>query len=172
MTSKHRFLSILLVFGLSAATAVAQSPSILTQPDCRLIFPSANSCESTRVTKSGVLWTEVWEHGSWGPSEEFFGYVFMKSVQHDGTTIDVLVGMTSTGVITNVKVKGLAGVNDEFLAQYRGKTSQDNFDLARTPEDLLVVPAKIRAMQGNLALSESIVQGVKEIAISANKVVK
>lgn len=45
-------------------------------------------------------------------------------------------------------------------------------DLARTPEDLLVVPAKIRAMQGNLALSESIAPGVKEIAISANKVIK
>jgi hypothetical protein len=63
-------------------------------------------------------------------------------------------------------------VDEKFLAQFRGKTLQDNFDLMRTPEDLLVVPAKIRAMQRNLALSASIAQGVKEIAASAGKILK
>jgi len=80
--------------------------------------------------------------------------------------------MKNTGVISKVSVRGMAGITDEFLAQYRGKTLRDNFDLVRTPEELLVVPAGIKAMQANLALSESIAQSVKEIIMSANKVVK
>jgi hypothetical protein len=135
-------------------------------------FPGANSSEKTRTLDSGVQYTEVWPHGPWEPAEEFLGYVFLKPLQHEGRTIGILVGMTNTGVITSVRVKGLDGVDEEFLAQFRGKTLQANFDLARTPEDLLFVPAKIKAMQGNLALSESIAHGVKEIATSAIKVVK
>jgi len=169
---QNRIISIMLIIGLSASLSVAKTPSELTSTDCRSIFPGANSSEKTRTLESGVLWTEAWEHGAWGPAEEFLGYVFLKSLQHEGKTIGVLVGMTSTGIISKVSVKGLAGVDEEFLAQFRGKTSQNNFDLARTPEDLLFVPAKIRAMQGNPALSESIAQGVKEIATSAIKVVK
>jgi hypothetical protein len=172
MSTKNRILSTVLVLGASASLAVAQTPSGLTQQDCKSIFPSANSSEATRTLESGVLYTEVWEHGAWEPAEEFHGYVFLKSVQHEGKTIDVLVGMTSTGVISSVSVKGAAGVDEEFLAQFRGKTVQNNFDLARTAEDLLFVPSKIKAMQGNLALSESVAQGVKAIATSANKVVK
>ncbi len=172
MIKNNRMLSILLMLGLSASTAAAKMPSGLTQEDCRLIFPGANSCEKICALESGILWTEAWHNGSWETTEEFFGYVFLKSLQHDGKTIQVLVGMTKTGVISGVRVKGVDGVDEEFLAQFRGKTSQNNFDLARTPEDLLFVPAKLKAMQGNLALSESIVQGVKEIATSANKVIK
>jgi hypothetical protein len=172
MMNKNRTLSLMLMLGLSASMSVAQTPSGLTQQDCRSIFLAANSSEATRTLESGVMWTEAWEHGSWGPAEEFLGYVFLKSLQHEDKMIDILVGMTSTGVISSVRVKGLSGVDEEFLAQFRGKTLKNNFDLARTPEDLLVVPARIRAMQGNLALSESIAQGVKEIAASANKVVK
>lgn len=172
MATKNHFLSAMLLLGVSAAMAVAQTPSGLTQQDCKSIFPSANLSETARALDAGVQYTEAWEHGAWGPAEEFLGYIFFKSLQHEGKTLDVLVGMTGTGVISSVRVKGLDGVDGEFLAQYRGKTAQSNFDLARTPEDLLVVPARIRAMQGNLALSESIAQGVKEIATSANKVVK
>lgn len=147
-------------------------PSELTQQHCRSIFPSANSTEMIRTLESGVQFTEAWEHNSWGPPEEFLGYVFHKSLQYEGKTLEVLVGMNNTGVISKVSVRGMAGITDEFLAQYRGKTLRDNFDLVRTPEELLVVPAGIKAMQANLALSESIAQSVKEIIVSANKVVK
>jgi len=171
MTKMNRILSIMLILGLSASTSAAKTPPELTQTDCKSIFPGANSSEATRTLASGVQWTEAWEHGAWGPPEEFLGYVFLKSMQHDGKTIDVLVGMTSTGVISKVRVKGLNGVDEGFLAQFRGKTLQDNFDLVRTPEDLLFIPVKIKAMQERLALSASIAQGVKEIAKAANKVV-
>lgn len=165
-------LCIMLILGLSASMSVAKTPARLTQADCRLIFPGSNSSEKITSTESGVLWTEAWEHGAWGPSEEFLGYVFLKPLQHEGKTIGVLVGITNTGVIASVKVKGLDGVDEEFLAQFRGKSLQNDFDLARTPADLLFMPAKIRAMQENVALSESILLGLKEIARSANKVLK
>ncbi len=168
---KNRTLSVMLILGLSASLSFAKTPSELTPIDCRSIFSRTNSSEKIRTLESGVLWTEAWEQGAWGPAEEFLGYVFLKTLQHEGKTIGVLVGMTSAGVISKVSVKGLNGVDEKFLAQFHGKASQDNFDLMRTPEDLLVVPAKIRAMPGNLALSESIAQGVKAIAKSANKVV-
>ncbi|MGH7600551.1 MAG: hypothetical protein ACREOI_29700 [bacterium] len=172
MIKPNRIISIMLIVGLSASLAAANTPSELTSTDCRSIFPGANSSEKTRTLESGVRWTEAWEQGAWGPAEEFLGYVFLKTLPNEGKTIGVLVGMTKTGVISKVSVRGLDGVDEAFLAQFRGKTPQDNFDLMRTPEDLLVVPAKIRAMQGNFALSESIAQTVKEIVASANNVVK
>jgi hypothetical protein len=171
MMKPNRILAMMLILGLTTSMAVAKTPSGLTPADCRSIFSGANSSEAVRTLESGVLWTEAWEHGSWGPPEEFLGYVFLKSLQHEGKTIGVLVGMKNRGVISKVSIKGLDGVDEAFLAQFRGKTTQGNFDLARTPEDLLVVPAKIKAMQGNPALSISIAQAVKEIAASANQVV-
>lgn len=172
MIKQNRIISTMLILGLSASLSVAKTPSELTPTDCRSIFSGANSSEKIRTLESGVLYTEAWEQGAWGPPEEFLGYVFLKSRQHEGKTIGVLVGMTNTGVISKVGVKGFDGVDEAFLAQFRGKTLQGSFDLMRTPEDLLVVPAKVRAMQGNLALSESIAQGVKEIAASASTVVQ
>lgn len=172
MIKKDRILSMLLMFGLTAPMAAAQTPSGLTSQDCRLIFSGAHSCETIKTLESGVQYTEAWEHGSWGPPEEFLGYVFCKSLQHEGRTFDILVGMTNTGVIADVRAKGLAGVDQEYLTQFRGKTALNNFDLARTPEDLLFVPLKIKAMREKLALSESIAQGVKEIARAAGKVIR
>ncbi len=167
-----RFFLPMLILGVSAAQAASPMLSGLTQQDCRSIFPGANSTEMIRTLASGVQYTEAWEHGSWGPPEELLGYVFLKALQYEGKTLEVLVGMKNTGVISKVCVRGMAGITDEFLAQYRGKTSRDNFDLARTPEDELVVPARMKAMQGDLALSESIAHGVKEIVMSASKLVK
>lgn len=171
MTNSNRILAMVLILGLTTSMSVAKTPAELTRADCRSMFPSANSSEAVRILESGVQWTEAWEHGAWGPAEEFLGYVFLKSLQHENKTIEVVAGVTSRGVISSISVKGIDGVAAEFLAQFHGKTIQDNFDLARTPEDLLYVPVKVKAMQGNLALSESIAQSVKEIALSAKQVI-
>ncbi len=172
MTKKTSLLSGVLILGLATSMAVAETPSRLTRQDCRQIFPSTNSYEAIRTLDSGVQWTEAWEQGSWGPAEEFRGYIFFKPQQHEGKTISVLVGVTNTGIISCVKVKGLDGVEDEFLAQFRGKSVRQDFAVARTPEDLLSVPAKIRMMQGNLSLSESLVEAVNDIAVAAVNLVK
>ena len=165
-------LAMVLTLGLMTSISVAEAQLALISVDCKSIFPRANSSEAIRTLKSGIQWTEAWEHSSWGPAEEFLGYVFFKSTRHEGKTIGVLVGMSNTGVISKVSIKGLDSVDEKFLAQFRDKTLKDDFDLIRTPEDSHVVPAKIKAMQGNLALSESIAQGVKEIALSARQVIK
>lgn len=172
MIQKNTVVSAMLILGLAASMSVAGNPSGLTRQDCRQIFPGTNSSEAVRTLDSGVQWTEAWERGSWGPAEEFRGYIFFKSQQHEGKTIAVLVGVTNTGTIASVKVKGLAGVEEEFLAQFYGKSVRQNFALARTPEDLLSVPAKIRMMQGNLSLSESLVQAINDIALAAVNVMK
>lgn len=172
MIPKTNVVSAMLILGLSASMSVAGNPSGLTRQDCRQIFPGTNSSEAVRTLGSGVQWTEAWEQGSWGPAEEFRGYIFFKSQQHEGKTISVLVGVTNTGTIASVKVKGLAGVDEEFLAQFRGKSVWQSFAVALTPEDLLSVPAKIRMMQGNLSLSESLVQAVNDIALAAVNVMK
>lgn len=171
MKTKNCILALLLMFGLPAAMLAAPISLGITAEDCASIFSSANSCEKTKELAPDIVYGEAWHNGSWETTEEFFGYVFLKSLQHEGKTIQVLVGMTKTGAISKVRVKGVSGVDEEFLDQFRGKTSQSNFGLARTPEDLLFIPAKIKAMQGNLSLSERIVEGVKEIATSANKVI-
>lgn len=168
---KNRVLVAVLMVGFSASMSIAQTPSRLTQQDCRLFFPSAKSSEYTRTLASGILYTEAWEQGSWGPPEEFYGYVFLKSLQYKGKTINLLAGVTRKGEIIGVCVRGIDGVDENFLAQFKGKTLKDSFDLVQKPEDLLSVPIKIKPMQGNLALSENIAQGVKDIAQSADKVI-
>lgn len=171
LKSKH-VLSVMLMLGLSASLSAAENPSRLTRQDCRQVFPGANSSEAIRTLDSGVQWTEAWEQGSWGPAEEFRGYIFLKSLQHEGKTITVLLGVTNTGVISSAKIKGIGGAAEEFLSQFHGKSVRQNFALARTPEDLLSVPAQIRMMQGNLSLSESLVQAVNDIAVAAVNVMK
>lgn len=170
MLNTIRTLFSLLILGFSLS--FAQAPAKLAQADYRSIFPRANSSEAIRTLASGVQWTEVWEHGSWGPAEEFLGYIFVKSQQYEGGKIDVLVGLTKAGIISNVQIKGSDNVREEFLMQFLGKTLQDNFDLAQTTEDLLFLPAKIKPMQGHTALSANLAQGVKEIIEAAGTVIK
>ena len=80
--------------------------------------------------------------------------------------------MNESGVINGVKVKGADEVPEEFLAQFQDKTEQYNFEVACTPDDIMYVPLKIKAMRGNIPLSESITQGVKAIATLAPAVLK
>lgn len=172
MMNRKCCIAAMLTSGVLAFTNIGQAQPRLTTPDCKLIYPGANSSEAIRTLASGVQWTEAWEQGAWGRAEDFLGYVFLKSQVYEGKSIAVLVGVASTGLITSVRVKGSENIEEEFLAQFRGKSVRGNFNLVRAPEDLLPVPAGIRAMAGNLALSESIAQSVKEIASAANEVMK
>ncbi len=171
MISRNRLLPIILILGLSAPMFAAGVPVALTQEDCVLVFPGANSCEKTRAIASGIVYSESWSKGSWETTEEFLGYVFLKSVAHEGKTLSILVGMTKAGVISKVATKGVDGVEERFLAQFHGMTAQDSFETAHTPEDRLFIPAKIRVLRENVLLSEKIAQGVREITLSAPKAI-
>lgn len=170
MKTQNRVSFLMAVFSLTMLFAVAGRSADLTTTDCRLVFSSANSCEKIRITSSGVQWTEAWPNGAWEPAEEFLGYVFLKTVQHEGNTLKVLVGVTKNGAIASVHVKGSNGIAEEFLAQFRGKKLTSNFDLAQTSEDLLSVPTPLQAMHGKRALSASLASSVKEIMQAAAQV--
>lgn len=169
MVKKNSMLLPSLILVLLVSAAAAKTPSALTLQDCWSVFPVANAFEAARAIEPGVLCAKVWQGD---PNEQIPAYVFQRSLPYEGSAIEILVGMTMTGVISNVRVKDHPEVEEEFLSQFRAKTSLEQFEVARTAEDLLYVPAKIKAMKQNLALSESIVQGVKEIAVSANKMLQ
>ena len=167
-------ISIMLILGLTASMSAAKTPPGLTQQDCWSIFPNATAFERTETLASGVLYAKALRGEPGETSEtpdQFLGYVFLKSLQHEGGAIDVLVGTTHAGAIVRIRVKGIV-IEEEFLAQFQGKTSRDTFEIARVPEDLLFVPVKIKALKTNPALSESIVHRVKEILLAADKVTK
>jgi hypothetical protein len=82
------------------------------------------------------------------------------------------VGINEHGKISRVTIKGLEAVNGEFLAQFEGRTFGHSFDIARTPEELSFVPAKLKAIAGNIPLSEHIAEGVKAVMQSAQKLFK
>ncbi|MGH7492045.1 MAG: hypothetical protein ACREOO_06580 [bacterium] len=161
-------ISIMLMLGLTASMSIAKTPSRMTLQDCWSIFPAATAFEKATALGPDVMCAKVLQVE---PPEQILGYVFHKSLQSEGGTIEVLVGVTNAGAISIVKAKGI-GIEEEFLAQFRGKTSRDDFELARAPEDLLFVPVKIKAMKTNLALAESIAQGMKEILLSADRVTR
>ena len=160
-----------LIFGLSASMTFGQTHHRVTERDCNMFFPRSHSNEMTRSLDTGVSFAEVWEQGSWGPAEEFYGFVFVKTVQYQGKNIDLLAGVSKTGKILGVRAKGNESVNEAFLAQFKGLTYESNFDLVQTQNDLLSVPSKIKSMQGKVDLSQSIAQGIKEIAQAANTVI-
>lgn len=172
MMNRKCCIAAMLTSGVLAFTNIGQAQPRLTTPDCKLIYPGANSSEAIRTLASGVQWTEAWEQGAWGRAEDFLGYVFLKSQVYEGKSIAVLVGVASTGLITSVRVKGSENIEEEFLAQFRGKSVRGNFNLVRAPEDLLPVPAGIRLMPDKADLSESITFALREIAQAAGEVIR
>jgi len=171
MKRKIFLLALMLPLALSAAIRYNQRPTSLTAKDCALIFSETDFCEKMRVLETGELFGEAWSNGAEG-ADEFLGYVFLKSVTHEGKTFDLLVGVNKSGVIQGVKVRGADEVPEEFLAQFQGKTGRYNFAVAYTADDIMYVPLKIKAMRGNIPLSETIVQGVKAIATLAPTAIK
>lgn len=171
MKRKIFLLALAIPLALSAALRYAQRPLVLTAEDCALVFPEANSCEKMRVLETGELFSEAWSNGA-ESANKLLGYVFLKSVTHEGKTFNLVVGVNKSGAIAGVRVKGADEMPEEFLAQFHGKTERYNFEVACTADDIMYVPLKIKAMRDNIPLSESIAQGVKAIATLAPALLK
>lgn len=171
---KRKIFLLALAVRLALSTAgQAQSALVLTPEDCARIFPETNSCEKIGGLDTGVVYGEAWNNdGTKETPDTFLGYVFFKTLSYEGKSLDLLVGTTESGVITKVQVKGVGEVSEEFLEQFHGKTAQHNFEVACTTDDIMYVPLKIKALRGNIPLSESIAQGVKAIAALAPTVLK
>lgn len=167
MTNTRRIAALML--GLTVSMCAAKTPSGLTQKDCWLVFPGTTAFEKPTALESGVLCAKVWEGE---PPDRICGYIFLNSLQYQAQTIEVLVGVTTGGIIARVTTRCGVAVEGEFLAQFTGKALDHGFEMAKTPDDLLLLPAKIRAMKSNMPLSESLAQNVQAIAKAARAVVK
>ncbi len=171
MKVKILLLALAIPLALAAAIPAPQKRPALTLEDCALIFPQSNSCEKMRVLESGALFGEAWENALEG-ADAFLGYVFLAPMMHAGRTLDLIVGVNQSGIIQGVKVRGADDVTEEFLAQFKGRTAENDFRVAGTAEDLMYVPLKIKAMREDIPLSASIAQSVKDIAALAQVVLK
>ena len=155
-----------------AAQAQVAKPQTLSNQDCATVIADSDAGKYTR-TVDDLVFCEAWNQGMAPGEERLVGYVFRRPLPLAGQEAYLLVGINEDGTIARVFAAKTDLVEEEFLAQLAGKGMQANWQIARTPEDLLHLPAMIKAMRGKPALSENIVSEMKEILILAHdKVLK
>lgn len=149
------------------AYAQTNAPPISKQ-DCAAVFAHSDAGKYTR-TLEGVIFCEAWNQGTAPGEERLLGYVFRKPLALAGQEAYLLVGIDTDGNIARVFAAKTDLVDEEFLAQLAGKGMRANWQIASTPEDLLYLPAMVKAMRGKPELSESIISAVKAILSLAHK---
>lgn len=160
--------ALMMCIVLSATIANAQARQELTQENCSLIFSRTDDCRRSRDMNGGV-YCRAWYKGYADDVDEFLGYVFLKGIPFEGRKLNLLIGVTEDGRIFRVKSEETNSINQEFLVQFEGKTLRNNFEIARTIEDVLYVPSKVKAMHGDIQTSQTISDAVKEVLSSAQK---
>jgi hypothetical protein len=165
------FILMLLALPIMVYAQTTKRQSISNQ-DCAAVFAHSDVGKSTR-TLEGVDYCEAWNQGAAPGEEEFLGYVFRKPLPLAGQEAYLLVGVNKEGAIARVRAQNTDMIDGEFLAQFDERSLSGNWKIVRAPEDLLHVPAKIKAMRGKPELSESIVREVKAIlSIAYGKLLK
>ncbi len=159
---------ILILVGALLTASVTPAQPTLTKQKCALVFPGADACTNVRVS-GDLLAGEAWDQGYAPGEEKFLGHIVQRPLTIDSKEFYILVGIATSGVITSVVIENAPGIAPEFLAQFNGKKADDEFAVARQPEDLLYVPVMIKAMKGKIELSETIAQAVKEILLTARQ---
>jgi hypothetical protein len=152
----------MLFVSLFVPYAHAQAQQKLTARDCAQVFPWANSCRESQMHQDR-LYAQAWHEGHEYGEEEFLGFVSLSTLDLEGNPVHLLVGVEPNGSISKVIVKETDAIDTEFLAQFEGKNLKANFEIVCTPEDLMFVPRKIKAMRGKQEMSESIAKEVKGI---------
>lgn len=159
---KTFLLAALLGFVATASWADAQ----LSDQERLQIFSKADYCRQTGAHDGGYI-CEAWRAGRDGESDKLLGYVLVKTLNYHRTEMRVLVGVSLSGEISKVMVNGTESIDQEFLAQFEGKNKRSSFEIARTPEDLLFVPAKIKAISGKAEICEEIAKTVSALVKSS-----
>ena len=162
------FAAVMLFAALSVTIAKAETRQRLTQKDCSQIFSRTDDCQSS-TNIEGELYCKAWYRGFGDDPDEFLGYVFLKPFSVEGTNAQLLIGITENSSVYRVKVKGVNSINQQFLSQFEGKRKGDNFEIARSLDDILYVPSKVKAMRGDVRTSQTISNAVKEVLDSVNK---
>ena len=166
---KRLIMPFALVFIAGASFAQAQQK--LTWRDCAQVFIWTNEVANARVMDDRLC-GEAW-HTETEDEDEFLGYVFLSKIKDDDKEIQLIVGVNKKGAVSKVRVKNNNnGVDDEFLAQFDGKNSNANFQIARIGADILFVPAMIKAMRNKVKLSEKIAKEVESIVGTTNRLIK
>ncbi|MDZ7266693.1 MAG: hypothetical protein ONB48_07095 [candidate division KSB1 bacterium] len=133
---------------------------VMAQPqlsDCKRLFENADACRAVRLVDSTWV-AEAWD-GGYAPGEEkFLGLVLQRTIPFEGIHLSLYVGVDASGTITKVVVSETPAVEEEFLRQFSGRSRNDSLWLAQRTEDLLFVPAPIKAMRGREQLSAAILR--------------
>jgi hypothetical protein len=158
----REFVFGMLFVALSAPYAHAQAQQKLTAKDCAQVFPWANSCIENQMHQNRLI-AQAWYQGHEYGEEEFLGYVFLATLPVGEDQVHLLVGINPDSTISKLRIRGADAIDIEFLRQFEGRRAGAELEIACTLEDLLFVPAKIRAMKGRQEISESIVREVKTI---------
>ena len=163
-------ITVVLVVALPVTIADAQTRQELTQQDCSLIFPWSQNCQTARGIDGG-LYCKAWfdKRGFGDDVDEFLGYVFEKPLLIQGKRVKLLVGVTESGRVSQVKLEGADTIDQEFLSQFEGKRTGDNFDIAKSLDDILYVSSKVKATRGDIETSRLIANAVKEALSSTKK---
>ncbi|MCL4511161.1 MAG: hypothetical protein M1470_08845 [Bacteroidetes bacterium] len=154
----------------SVTTTSAETHMKLTQKDCSSIFSWTQYCQTSRTT-DGELYCKAWfdRRGFGDDVDEFLGYVFAKPLLIQGKQTRLLVGVTESGRISRVKLEGNDLINQEFLSQFEGKRLRDSFEIAKSLDDILYEPSRVKAIRGDIETSQLIANAVKEALSSAKK---
>ena len=153
---------------LAASSAQAQARQTLSDQECLQIFPRADACQAGNRLNGKMYW-EAWNTGYNDDADKLLGYIFLAPFTGEGSELELVVGVTTQGTISKVKLRGVAGVSEEFFAQFEGKSLRFEFEIAKTLEDLLFVPAKIKAQAGKHQLCEIIVMELRALSGLAMK---
>jgi len=157
------------VFCIVFFGCAALKPSQVTKNDCALVFPRTDDYEKL-TSPDGQPYYEAWERGFADDVDEFLGYVFPETFLYEGNNIKIIIGLSKSKKISNIVVLSIQSVSEEFMSQFKGRSSGDSFEIAQTPDDLLSIPSKLKPMSENVLLSRKIASIVKEILISASSV--
>lgn len=158
-TSKLLLILLMLPVFVYAQTG---KPQPVSDKDCAAVF---SRCEAGKYTRTleGAVYCEAWNLGIAPGDESLLGYVLRKPLPLAGADAYLLVGVERDGTISKVSARNAEQLHEEFLAQFEGKSLSDSWEIARTPEDLLHVPAMLKAVRGRAELSAAVVNEVKTV---------
>lgn len=151
---------------LAASSVQAQKPQMISDAQCRKIFLSSDDCRNRRMPDGSPYCEVYWDRDD--DPRELLGYVFLKTLSLQDKESELLIGVDVNGKIVKVKAKEATVTTEEFLAQFAGRSLNASFELAKTAEDLLYLPGKIKALKDNFEMSERIINAVHEVMLSAN----
>ncbi len=163
-------ITVILAVVSSVTIANAETNLKLTQQECSSIFSWTQYCETPKAVDGG-LYCKAWfdKRGFGDDVDEFLGYVFAKPLLIQGKQTRLLVGVNESGRISRVKLEGNDLINQDFLSQFEGKRLRDSFEIAKSLDDILYEPSRVKAIRGDIETSQLIANAVKEALSSAKK---